>query len=248
MLQLRRNNSLLLLRRVARQTTFSPRRFLAGSSSSSSSSGTIDIYNEQDSLPTINEQELKDTVSKIRSILGYDTHSIQLILCDHETMRERNLATRGIDSPTDILSFPFLDAIQPGVLHKPQFDNIPDYYNLGDCIIDVPYVMERCQDDQEYYEGSTSDKSDNGSDINTNHIDDDEDDDNESDSDDVYDDERGVSGAMANVYDPEKRIHMLLVHGMLHLVGYDHIDDDDYELMVAREEEILKELKMMEET
>jgi ssRNA-specific RNase YbeY (16S rRNA maturation enzyme) len=216
--------------------TFS-RRFFASTSTITTSS-SIDIYNEQDSLQNINQADLRNTISKIRSILGYDTHSIQLILCDDDTMQERNLATRGVDAPTDILSFPFLDFIQPGVLKKPQFD-IPDYYNMGDCIVDVPYVMRRCKEDQDYHEGY----SDSGNDSDGDHKDDDE-----SDSDDVYDDERGVSGAMATVYDPEKRIHMLLVHGMLHLVGYDHIEDDDYELMVAREEEILKELKMMEET
>ena len=36
---------------------------------------------------------------------------------------------------------------------------------------------------------------------------------------------------------------MLVVHGMLHLVGYDHIEDDEYELMVVREDEVLAELK-----
>ena len=50
---------------------------------------------------------------------------------------------------------------------------------------------------------------------------------------------------MADISDPEQRIRMLLVHGMLHLVGYDHIDDDDYEEMIAREEEILGELGYM---
>ena len=34
----------------------------------------------------------------------------------------------------------------------------------------------------------------------------------------------------------------LEVHGILHLVGYDHIQDDDYEEMVKREEEVLGEL------
>ena len=38
---------------------------------------------------------------------------------------------------------------------------------------------------------------------------------------------------------------MLLVHGMLHLVGHDHEEDDEYELMVSKEEEILKELGML---
>ena len=61
---------------------------------------------------------------------------------------------------------------------------------------------------------------------------------------DEYDD-RGVAPAMQYIYNPEIRIHMLLVHGMLHLVGvgYDHIEDDDYELMVVREDEVMAELK-----
>ena len=56
-------------------------------------------------------------------------------------------------------------------------------------------------------------------------------------------DDRGVAPQMQYIYDPEIRIHMLLVHGMLHLVGYDHIEDDDYELMVVREDEVLAELR-----
>ena len=191
---------------------------------------SIDIYNEQDHLQ-LNEQELERTVSRIRSILGYDTHSVQLILVDDDKMSEVNWQTRGIKGPTDVLSFPNLQAVKPGVLEKPQFE-IPEYYNLGDCLVDVPYVMRMCEEDREYYEGSSDEETSE----------------EESDSDDVYDDDRGVSGAMAQVYDPEKRIHMLLVHGMLHLVGYDHIEDDDYELMVAREEEILKELGLVEES
>ena len=56
-------------------------------------------------------------------------------------------------------------------------------------------------------------------------------------------DNRGVAHAMQYIYNPEIKIHMLLVHGMLHLVGYDHIEDDDYELMVVREDEVMAELK-----
>jgi probable rRNA maturation factor len=128
-------------------------------------------------------------------------------------MKETNQESRGIDSPTDILSFPFHFHEKPGLLDEPEFD-IPDYYTLGDMMVGVPYVIRRCKEDEDDDEGD--------------------------------DDERGVSGAMADVTDPEKRIHMLLVHGMLHLVGYDHEEDDEYEEMVEREEKLLKELGYIE--
>jgi probable rRNA maturation factor len=34
----------------------------------------------------------------------------------------------------------------------------------------------------------------------------------------------------------------LLIHGILHLMGYDHIKDEDHEVMVKKEEELLKKL------
>lgn len=33
---------------------------------------------------------------------------------------------------------------------------------------------------------------------------------------------------------------MLLVHGLIHLLGYDHETEEDYEAMVAVEEEVLR--------
>lgn len=37
----------------------------------------------------------------------------------------------------------------------------------------------------------------------------------------------------------EAEVSLLLVHGLLHLMGYDHIDDDEAEQMEARERELL---------
>lgn len=39
------------------------------------------------------------------------------------------------------------------------------------------------------------------------------------------------------------RMQQLLVHGICHLLGYDHIKDVDYEIMKQKEEEILNHLK-----
>ena len=174
--------------------------------------GKIDIYDDQDVITDIDQDALRETVQRISKILGYETYDVTLLLVDDQEMRETNLESRGIDAPTDILSFPFHVPIEAGLLEEPQFD-IPDYYTLGDMVVDVPYVIRRCQEDAEDDDSS------------------------------LVGEERGVSGAMAPITDdPMKRIHMLLIHGMLHLVGYDHEEDDEYEEMVQREEEILKEL------
>jgi rRNA maturation RNase YbeY len=41
----------------------------------------------------------------------------------------------------------------------------------------------------------------------------------------------------------EERLQVLLVHGICHLLGYDHIEDEDYKVMQAQENKILKLLK-----
>jgi rRNA maturation RNase YbeY len=191
--------------------------------------GTVSIYNDQKVLVDIDETAIRDTIHRISKILGYETYDVTLLLVDDDEMKETNLETRGIDAPTDILSFPFHFHKRPGLLEEPEFD-VPDYYTLGDMMVCVPYVIRRCREDQEYYTNTDSDAL---GDVEGQGTSDDEGDE---------DDDRGVSGAMATIYDPEKRIRMLLVHGMLHLVGYDHEEDDEYLEMVQREEEILKEL------
>ena len=41
---------------------------------------------------------------------------------------------------------------------------------------------------------------------------------------------------------PADEMRLMLVHGTLHLLGYDHIEDDEAEVMEAREDELLREL------
>lgn len=41
---------------------------------------------------------------------------------------------------------------------------------------------------------------------------------------------------------PEQRIRILLVHGICHLLGYDHIKDNDYKVMRRKENQLLAKL------
>ena len=40
----------------------------------------------------------------------------------------------------------------------------------------------------------------------------------------------------------EREFYYVLCHGMLHLLGYDHIDDEDKKVMREKEEELIKEI------
>eukprot|EP00981_Chlorochromonas_danica_P010694 scaffold3341_cov165-Ochromonas_danica.AAC.9 len=56
-------------------------------------------------------------------------------------------------------------------------------------------------------------------------------------------DDAGVSKAMANVFDVQERLPLLMIHGLLHLLGYDHETEDDWKLMTSREDEVIKEFR-----
>lgn len=45
--------------------------------------------------------------------------------------------------------------------------------------------------------------------------------------------------------EPADECRLMLVHGLLHLLGYDHIEDDEAEEMEAREDALLRELAVM---
>lgn len=110
---------------------------------------------------------------------------VSISFVDNATIAELNERFRGIEGPTDVLSF--------------ECDNIADdmtaadgegcpVYELGDIIIAPDVAATQAE---EY----------------------------------------------GNSF--EQEISLLLVHGLLHLCGYDHIQDDEAEVMEAREKELL---------
>ena len=105
---------------------------------------------------------------------------ISVFLSNDADIKEINREYRGVDKPTNVLSFP---AIEEDVLLEP---NMP--YLAGDIVL----AFETCQEEATA-EGKT------------------------------------LSDHMAH----------LLVHGVLHLAGFDHIKDDEADKMEAKEVEIL---------
>ena len=103
---------------------------------------------------------------------------VALTLCNNEYIRELNNDYRGIDSVTDVLSFPTLD-----------FDAIGGYSLLGDIVISLPRATEQAE---EYGHSLT------------------------------------------------RELCFLCVHSALHLLGYDHVDDEDGRIyMEKRQDEVL---------
>lgn len=102
-----------------------------------------------------------------------------------EEIRVLNRDYRGIDRPTDVLSF---ECDGEGDMRVPEEGEVP--YELGDIVI-APDVAER---QTEEYGTTLADE-----------------------------------------------LSLLLVHGLLHLCGYDHVVDEEAEVMEARERELLSD-------
>lgn len=58
--------------------------------------------------------------------------------------------------------------------------------------------------------------------------------------------ETTIRQAQERQHSTETELRVLLVHGLLHLLGYDHIEDGEAEVMEAKEREILAHLRTLE--
>ena len=120
---------------------------------------------------------------------------INVILTDNEAIRVMNKEYRGLDAPTDVLSFPLVDYNVPSDFNHVE-DAVEDYFNpetgeliLGDIIISMDKVKEQ---------------------------------------------------AKAYGHSNTRELAFLVAHSMLHLMGYDHMVDEERKVMEAKQEEILK--------
>ena len=144
------------------------------------------IYFEEEHVVT---QEILDTMMKAAEIcidaenIDVDRSEISVTFVDMEEIHQLNLDYRGVDSPTDVLSFP-------------QFDDLNDLPEDGEIALgDVVICKQKAEEQAKEFGHSF-----------------------------------------------EREIMYLFVHSVLHLLGYDHMDEDEKKIMRRREEEVMTEL------
>lgn len=150
------------------------------------------LMNEQEAvnLPTGLEETLAQVVELVLESEKADPEAeVSLVLVDDAAIRQMNRDYRGLDKPTDVLSF----ALEEDAPDEPNFEDPTAGLVLGDIIISLETAQRQSQ-------------------------------------------EYGHS--------LEREVAFLLVHGLLHLLGYDHQEKDETAEMRRREEEILAEVNL----
>ena len=120
----------------------------------------------------------------------YETE-INVLLTGNGEIHTANKEFRGIDRPTDVLSFPMVDYDYPSDFSYVEANPETDELLLGDIMISIDKVYEQA-------------------------------------------DEYGHSR--------KREFAFLIAHSMLHLLGYDHIDEAERKVMEEKQEAILDAL------
>ena len=137
------------------------------------------ILDQQDALAALLNKAIDEA---IHTSGGPGEAEVSLMLVDDRRIHALNLEYRGVDRPTDVLSF----ALQE------EMDEEPDSEFEDDMLGDIVISVERAREQAEEYGHSF-----------------------------------------------EREIIYLAVHGTLHLLGYDHEEEDDKLKMRNKEEEVM---------
>jgi probable rRNA maturation factor len=154
----------------------------------------ISMENAQDKieLGEYLEQRLQDGLNAVAKLHDLDDMTeVDITIVDDEEIHQLNRDYRGVDRPTDVLSFALDedDEDEPELLEG-------QLHLLGDIIISAETATRQAE---EFGHGL------------------------------------------------EREIVYLAVHGLLHLLGYDHMVEEDKVIMRAKEEEALRAINLAEE-
>ena len=154
------------------------------------------VYGETEAemeVPSEVEEQLRRSILAALEAEEVDVPCmLAVIVTDDEGIRTTNLENRGVDSPTDVLSFPMFE-LSPGEKPRQEWaDPDTNKVYLGEMMISL---------------------------------------------------ERTRAQAEEFGHSPEREVCYLAVHSVLHLLGYDHLDEGPMKArMRAREEAVLTKL------
>ena len=148
----------------------------------------------------VNRQKEEQVSAELRAFLrkciratliadGYDDFfEVYVTLVNDSQIHQMNLEHRGVDAPTDVLSFPMGE---DGVY---DIDPETGAYMLGDVVLNVSRIRQQAEDYGHSF---------------------------------------------------EREAGYLTIHSILHLLGYDHVDEDEMKKqMRAKEEQVLESLQL----
>ncbi|WP_010270267.1 rRNA maturation RNase YbeY [Paenibacillus senegalensis] len=164
----------------------------------------LEWSNDQEVFPI--SPELISMLEKLLQIAGKKEDiplgEVALSFVDDEEIRQLNKEYRGIDRPTDVLSFPMLE------------------YGADEMVIDYSELEGIAADEDTLTSGLYS--GDQLGDI-------------------VISVPRALAQAEEYGHSIEREIGFLFVHGFLHLLGFDHQNEEEEQLMIRKQEDILRE-------
>lgn len=133
----------------------------------------------------VDSRELKTVLKHILELLSLKEYEVSVQMVTNRKIREFNRIYRNKDYPTDVLSFPYLEADE--ILTARNEEKI-----LGDIIISAEKAQEQAQ-------------------------------------------ELGQS--------LREELAFLMIHGVLHLTGMDHLEKKDEKKMIRKQQKIREKLK-----
>ena len=108
------------------------------------------IWENEQSLLDITEDFLSTLTRCMEKVLEYEDFpedaEISLTFTDNCGIKEQNAQSRGIDKPTDVLSFPLLDINQDGELELCDEDFADGAVLLGDIVISTEKALQQARE------------------------------------------------------------------------------------------------------
>ncbi len=157
----------------------------------------INLENAQDKIVLENSvlkrlQEGLNSVARLNDLS--EEAEVDVTIVDDEEIHTLNREYRGMDKPTDVLSFALDEDMDDS--DEPELVGGPEEHLFGDIIISAETALRQAE---EYGHGL------------------------------------------------EREMTYLAVHGMFHLLGYDHMTEEEKMVMRVKEEEALRAINLSEE-